>query len=368
MGELKEEKATSYPKTSQNKVAIIGATGYGGLQSVRLLESHPDFLITYLGGKRSAGKRWSEVCPFTSITQNLEICDAVPEKIADSADFAILSLPNGEASQLVPELLDRNVRVVDLSADYRYRSLTHWSQVYVQESLKFKRGDHDLCKEAVYGLPEWKQHEISEARLVASPGCFPTASLLALLPFLNQGLVENEGIIIDAKTGTSGGGRIPKEAMLLAEASEAISPYGVIGHRHTSEIEQLSSEVAGKLIQLQFTPHLVPMVRGLLSTVYCRLRDPGLTAEDCNTVLEAIYKDYPTVEVLPVGRYPSTKWVRNTNKVMLSVQVDNRTSRLILMSAVDNLVKGQAGQAIQSLNIMAGLPLERGLPLETYYP
>ena len=181
---------------------------------------------------------------------------------------------------------------------------------------------------------------------MAAPGCFPTASLLPLLPFLKQGLIEIDGIIIDAKTGTSGGGRVPKEAMLLAEASESIAPYGVVGHRHTSEIEQMATEVAGQSVQLQFTPHLVPMVRGLLSTVYARLRDPGLTADDCTTVLNAVYRHHPCVSVLPVGTYPATKWARHTNKAQLSVQLDTRTGQLVLMSAIDNLIKGQAGQGV----------------------
>ena len=156
--------------------------------------------------------------------------------------------------------------------------------------------------------------------------------------------------------------------MLLAEASESIAHYGVIGHRHTSEIEQMAQEVAGQTIQLQFTPHLVPMVRGLLSTVYARLRDPGLTAEDCTTVLKAVYRHHPCVSVLPVGTYPATKWVRHTNRALLSVQVDNRTGQLVLMSAIDNLIKGQAGQGVQCLNLMAGLAPETGLPLQPFYP
>ena len=238
----------------------------------------------------------------------------------------------------------------------------------MQEARSAARTDDDLCEEAIYGLPEWHHQDIANARLVAAPGCFPTASLLPLLPFLKQGLIESDGLIIDAKTGTSGGGRAAKEHLLLAEASESIAPYGVIGHRHTSEIEQLASTVAGCPIQLQFTPHLVPMVRGLLSTVYARLRDPGLTAEDCTTVLQTVYQQQPCVEVLPVGTYPATKWAKHTNRAMLSVQVDTRTGRLVLMSAVDNLLKGQAGQGVQCLNLMAGLESTEGLPLTPFYP
>ena len=353
-------------KTS--RVAVIGASGYGGLQTIRLLQGHPSFSVTFLGGERSAGQRWSSVCSFLPLPDDPRIESADPDRIAEAADFAVLSLPNGLACQMAPQLIERGVKVVDLSADFRYRSLNQWKQVYAQVAKGLQRNDAALCRSAVYGLPEWNGPAIAEASLVAAPGCFPTASLLPLLPFLKQGLIDTDGIVIDAKTGTSGGGRVPKEAMLLAEASESISPYGVIGHRHTSEIEQMAQDVAGQDIQLQFTPHLVPMVRGLLSTVYARLRDPGLTAEDCTTVLDAVYRHHPCVSVLPVGTYPATKWARNSNRALLSVQVDSRTGRLILMSAIDNLIKGQAGQGLQCLNLMAGLPSETGLPQQGFYP
>jgi len=351
-----------------NRVAVIGATGYGGLQTMRLLQGHPHFGITFLGGERSSGRRWSELVPFLPLEEDLVVRTAEPEAIAAEADLAVLSLPNGLAARLVPELLMKGVRVVDLSADYRYRSLPQWQEVYVSEARHVPRSDGDLCREAVYGLVEWQEEPIRTARLVAAPGCFPTASLLALLPFLKQGLIETGGIVIDAKTGASGGGRAAKEHLLLAEASEAVAPYGVVGHRHTSEIEQVASQVAGQPIQLQFTPHLMPMVRGLLATVYARLRDPGLTAEDCTTLLAAAYRRNPSVAVLPVGTYPSTKWVRQTNRCLLSVQVDKRTGQLIVMSAIDNLIKGQAGQGVQCLNLMAGLEAGTGLPLLPFYP
>ncbi len=350
------------------RVAIVGATGYGGLQSLRLLMDHPKMKITFLGGDRSSGKYWNELTPYMSLNQDIKIEKVSAEAISEKSDFAILSLPNGLASQLAPDLLDKGIRVIDLSADYRFHSLQTWKDIYKSESEKYLRDDSQLCEQAVYGLPEWYQKEISKANLVGSPGCFPTASLLPLLPFLNQGLVENDGIIIDAKSGTSGGGRTEKVHLLLAEASETIQPYSVIGHRHTSEIEMISSKIAGHNIQLQFTPHLVPMVRGILVTLYARLRDPGLTGEDCKTVLESFYRNQKTIGILPVGLYPSTKWVRNTNKALISCQVDKRNGRIILMSVIDNLIKGQAGQAIQSLNIMSGLDPCLGLPLNSFYP
>ncbi len=355
-------------RETSKKVAVIGATGYGGLQILKLLKEHPNYDIAFLGGERSSGKRWNDICPFLTLDQNPTVQKPEVNLIAANSDYAILCLPNGLASRLVPELVSRDVRVVDLSADYRYRSLEQWKDVYVRISDQNPRDDSDLCSEAIYGLPEWNFSKIQSAQLVAAPGCFPTASLLPLLPFLKQGLIETDGIVIDAKTGTSGGGRVPQEHLLFSEASETISPYAVIGHRHTSEIEQLASEVAGHDLQIQFTPNLVPMVRGILSTVYARLRDPGLTAEDCTTVLDAFYRDHETVDVLSVGTYPSTKWVRNTNKSLLSVQVDTRTGRIVLMSVIDNLLKGQAGQAIQCLNIMNNLPQTLGLPLLGFYP
>jgi N-acetyl-gamma-glutamyl-phosphate reductase len=351
-----------------HRVAVIGASGYGGLQTLRLLLDHPRFDISFLGGERSSGKRWSEIVPFLPLPGDPVVQRPDPEVIAEAADLAVLSLPNGLAAQLVPSLLELGVRVVDLSADYRYRSLAQWQEVYNTEARQVPRSDRDLCAEAVYGLVEWNRDSIRKSRLVASPGCFPTASLLALLPFLKQGLIDSQSIVIDAKTGTSGGGRAAKESLLLAEAAESVAPYGVVGHRHTSEIEQMASQVAGQEIQLQFTPHLIPMVRGLLSTVYCRLRDPGLTAEDCSTVLRSAYRDSPCVDVLPVGTYPATKWVRQTNRALLSVQVDARTGQLIVMAAVDNLMKGQAGQGVQCLNLMAGLEECSGLPLQPFYP
>jgi N-acetyl-gamma-glutamyl-phosphate reductase len=356
--------STSAPR----RVAVIGASGYGGLQTLRLLQHHPHFVVSYLGGERSAGHPWSELVPFLPLEGNPVVRAPDPDAIAAEADLAVLSLPSGLASQLVPDLIAKGVKVVDLSADYRYRSLAQWKEVYSTEAEHFERHDDALCAEAVYGLVEWEEARLSTARLVAAPGCFPTASLLPLLPFLKQGLIDPSGIIIDAKTGTSGGGRAAKEHLLLAEAAEAVSPYGVVGHRHTSEIEQSASRVAGQPIQLQFTPHLIPMVRGLLATVYGRLRDPGLTAEDCTTVLQAAYRNSPCVAVLPVGTYPSTKWARQTNRALLSVQVDPRTGQLILMSVVDNLIKGQAGQGVQCLNLMAGLPAPTGLPLLPFYP
>ncbi len=358
----------AFANSQGNRVAIIGATGYGGLQLVRLLTDHPKFKITFLGGERTAGKKWNEVIPFINLSDDLTIEPCNPERISQEADYAFLSLPNGVASQLVPHLIKNDIKVIDLSADYRFKSLDMWKSVYSTEAEKYARDDYQLCNSAIYGLPEFFASEIFKSNLVSCPGCFPTASLLSLIPFLRQGLIDNDGLIIDAKSGSSGGGRNPKEHLLLSECSESIMPYGVIGHRHTREIEELSSFFADANINLQFTPHLVPMVRGILTTVYGRLRDPGLTAEDCTTVLQAFFKDKTFIDVLPVGTYPSTKWVKNTNKALISVQVDKRNGRIVIMCVIDNLLKGQAGQAVQCLNIMAGYDEDIYLPKTNFYP
>ena len=358
--------AISTSKTG--RIAIIGASGYGGLQLVKLINEHPNFEISTLNGERSVGKSWNEINPFMKILGDKKITKNNIDEMAHDSDYAILSLPNGLSSQLTPLLLKKGVKVIDLSADYRFKSLDKWKEVYTNEAAKYTRYDYELCEEAIYGFSEEFSSEISKSRLIACPGCYPTASLSLLIPFLKQGLIESEGIIIDAKSGTSGGGRNPSEQLLLSECSESIRPYGVIGHRHTAEIERIASHFAGHEVNLQFTPHLVPMVRGILSTVYARLRDPGLTAEDCKIVIEAFYKDQPFIDILPVGTYPATKWVKNTNKVMISVEVDKRNGRIVLMSVIDNLLKGQAGQAVQNLNIMHGLESDIGLPKITFYP
>tara|TARA_Y100001968_G_C19376913_1_gene728152 strand:- start:288 stop:1367 length:1080 start_codon:yes stop_codon:yes gene_type:complete len=355
-------------KSEGTRVAIVGASGYGGLQLVKLVSDHPEFEIAYLSGERSAGNSWNETNPFLQIDNDIEISTTSIDSIAEVADYAILSLPNGLSSQLTPLLLEKDVKILDLSADYRFKSLDKWKEVYSTEASKYPRFDYDLCEEATYGFTEEFTNDILKSRLIACPGCYPTSCLSVLIPFLKQGLIESDGIIIDSKSGTSGAGRSPNEKLLLSECSDSIKPYGVIGHRHTSEIESIASYFAGHCINLQFTPHLIPMVRGILSTVYARLRDPGLTAEDCKIVLNAYYKNQPFIDILPVGIYPATKWVNNTNKIMISVQVDKRNGRIVLMSAIDNLLKGQAGQAVQNLNIMHGFEPDIGLPKVNFYP
>ena len=349
-------------------VAIVGATGYGGLQLVSLLRRSKKHKITFLGGERSAGLKWNKLYPFLTIDNNPFIESLSIDAISQSSNVAILSLPNGISSTITPSLIKKGLKVIDLSADYRYKSLELWKEVYSEEASIYERNDYELCQEAVYGLTEIYKKEISKARLIASPGCYPTSSLLPLIPFLSQGIIESEGIIIDSKSGTSGGGRNPKVNLLYAESGEGISAYSILNHRHVSEIEQILSQVSDNKITLQFTPHLVPMVRGMFSTIYGRLKDPGLTSEDCKILLENYYRNFSNVVVLPIGTYPSTKWVRNSNNIYLSLKVDSRNGRIIILSVIDNLLKGQAGQAYQSLNLISGLPINNELDLKNFYP
>ena len=348
---------------AKKSIGIIGASGYGGVQLVKLLLEHPGVDIAYLGGNSSAGK------PFASIYPHLAHCvDLTVEKIdldavADRCEVVFLGLPNGLACDIAPTLIAKGCKVLDLSADYRFSNLdtyTHW--------YKKERQDRAIAATAIYGLPELYRRKIAESQLIGCPGCYCTASLLALAPLLKQGLIEPETAIIDAKSGTSGGGRQAKTNLLLAEADNSLTAYGVASHRHTPEIEQICSDLASQEVTVQFTPHLIPMVRGILATVYATLRDPNLVREDLITIYNAFYRSSPFVKILPAGIYPQTKWACGTNLCYIGIQVDSRTGRVIIMSAIDNLIKGQAGQAVQCLNLMMGWDETWGLPQLSFYP
>lgn len=348
-----------------NKVAvgIIGASGYGGIQLVRLLLEHPELEIAYLGGDSSAGKQFTSLYPhlFHRVNLNIEAIDL--DEVASRCQVVFLGLPNGLACEMTPKLIEKGCKVLDLSADYRFRDLSTYTAWYKKE-----RTDQAIASQAVYGLPELYKDKISSSQLIGCPGCYPTASLLALSPLLKQGLILPETAIIDAKSGTSGGGRQAKTNLLLAEADNSLGAYGVANHRHTPEIEQICSNLASQEVKVQFTPHLIPMVRGILATVYATLRDPGLVREDLITIYNAFYRSSPCVNILPAGIYPQTKWAYGTNLCYIGVEVDPRTGRVIVMSAIDNLMKGQASQALQCLNLMMGWSETLGLPMLSFYP
>lgn len=344
-------------------VGIVGASGYGGVQLVRLLLEHPEVEVVYLGGDSSAGKKYGDLYPHLEHRVKTKIEPVELETIASRCQVVFLGLPNGLACNFAPKLIEKGCKVLDLSADYRFTDLDTYTAWY-----KTERQDLNTASQAVYGLPELYREHITNSSLIGCPGCYPTASLLALAPLLKQGFVLPETIIIDAKSGTSGGGRQGKINLLLAEADSSLTAYGVAKHRHTPEIEQICSDLARSEVKVQFTPHLIPMARGILSTVYGTLRDPGLVTEDLITIYNAFYRSSPFVKVLPNGTYPQTKWACGTNLAYIGIEVDTRTDRVIVMSAIDNLIKGQAGQAVQCLNIMMGWQEDLGLPTLTFYP
>ena len=348
---------------AQKKVGIVGASGYGGVQLVRLLFDHPEVEIVYLGGDSSAGKQYGSIYPHLAHCIDLSIEKIDLDEVANRCEVVFLGLPNGLACDIAPILIEKGCKVLDLSADYRFSNLETYTDWYKKE-----RTDLEVASKATYGLPELYREQIKQSQLIGCPGCYPTASLLALAPLLKQGLIEPSTAIIDAKSGTSGGGRQGKINMLLAEADSSLGAYGVANHRHTPEIEQICTNLAFQEVTVQFTPHLIPMARGILSTVYATLRDPGLVGEDLITIYNAFYRSSPFVTILPNGVYPQTKWACGTNLAYIGIQVDARTGRVIVLSAIDNLIKGQAGQAVQCLNLMMGWDEGLGLPKLAFYP
>ncbi|MUG95297.1 N-acetyl-gamma-glutamyl-phosphate reductase [Scytonema sp. UIC 10036] len=344
-------------------VGVVGASDYGGVQLVRLLMDHPQVELVYLGNQSSVGKPFADLYPQLAHIVNQKIEAVDPEVIAQRCEAVFLCLPNGQACEIAPQLLEKGCRILDLSADYRFSHLATYTAWYSKE-----RTDRSTAAVAVYGLPELYRDRISEAQIVGCPGCYPTASLLALSPLLKQGLIVPETAIIDAKSGTSGGGRQAKINMLLAEADNSLAAYSVSRHHHTPEIEQICSDLAGHEVTIQFTPHLIPMVRGILATVYATLRDPGLVRDDLITIYRAFYRNSPWIKICDPGIYPQTKWACGSNLCYIGIEVDTRTGRAIVMSVIDNLIKGQAGQAIQCLNIMMDWDETLGLPKLGFYP
>ncbi len=337
------------------KVAIAGASGYTGLELIRILGRHPEVTIASVTSEQSAGKRISDIFPSLRGRCDLLLETLDPSRVAEKADIVFTALPHQSAMAVVPDILAAGKKVVDLSADYRL----HDPQVYGQWYEPHK--NPELLDEAVYGLPELRRDAIKPARLVANPGCYPTSIILALKPLLGAGLIDTSTIIADSGSGVSGAGRSAKVDSLYCEVNEGFKVYGVGGvHRHTPEIEQELSQLAGSPLTITFTPHLVPMDRGILSTVYASPLN-SVTAEELLALYKECYAGEPFVRVLPKGQFPSTGYVRGSNFCDIAVTVDTRTNRIIVISAIDNLVKGASGQAVQNMNIICGLPETSGL-------
>ena len=344
------------------RAGIIGATGYAGGELVRILLGHKEVEIKWYGSRSYIDQKYAAV--YQNMFQLVEdnCLDDNIEALAEEVDVIFTATPQGFLAGLLTEEILKKVKVIDLSADYRIKDVAVYEEWY-----KIEHKSPELIEEAVYGLCEKNREEIKKARLVANPGCYPTCSFLSIYPMVKAGYIDTDTLLIDAKSGTSGAGRGAKVDNLYCEVNENIKAYGVAGHRHTPEIEEQLGYVAGKKITLNFTPHLIPMNRGILITAYANVKE-GVTEEQIRKAYEDAYQDEKFVRFLNQGVCPQTKWVEGSNYVDVNVVYDKRTKRAIMMGAMDNLVKGAAGQAVQNMNLMFGLPEDMGLNLVPMFP
>lgn len=341
------------------KVGILGATGYTGHELVRILANHKEADVVYLSAGSTVGQDYESVYPQTLPLQagKLEDQNDIPD-----LDVLFCALPHGITSGLAKGILARGIKIIDLGADFRLQSVEEYESWY-----KAKHQAPQLLSQAVYGIPELYREEIKGKSLVANPGCYPTASLLPLVPLLKEKLITPSHLIIDAKSGVSGAGRGTILANHFAEINENFKPYGVEGHRHTPEIEQQLEKAACDRVRINFTPHLVPMNRGMLATIYAD-PVPGVAAEELRQCWKRYYEEEEFVHLLPEEVWPQTKFASGSNHAFLQLKVDGRTGRAIMVSAIDNLLKGAAGQAVQNMNLIMGLPEGTGLKGTALWP
>ncbi|WP_236606350.1 N-acetyl-gamma-glutamyl-phosphate reductase [Sandaracinus amylolyticus] len=348
--------------TKRIRAAIVGATGYTGAELARLLLGHPNVELAVLVGASKAGQPVERVLPSLAgiVRGDVEAFDA--DRVAARADVAFCGLPHGASAPIVKELRARGVIVFDLSADFRLVDRAVHREWYGEDHAP------ELAKNAVYGMPELHREALRTADLVAVPGCYPTATILPLAPLFAKGLVEDGPVIVDAKSGVSGAGRAPSERTHFSETTEGFRAYKIAGaHRHTPEIEQELGRVGSRDVRIVFTPHLVPMTRGILSTSYVRPK-PGVDAARCTAEARAFFEGSPSVFVHDAGACPDTLWVRGSNRAHVSYALDARTGLLIAQGAIDNLVKGASGQAVQCMNVRFGLPEGAGLAMPAAWP
>ncbi len=337
------------------RIAVAGATGYAGGELLRILAAHPEVEIVRLTSETFAGRTLGEVLPAFQGVIEAELAPLDPATVGEGADLVFTALPHRSAMSAVPAVLASGKKVVDFSADYRLKLPDVYETWYGTKHTDAARLD-----EAVYGLPELHRQAIRDARLVANPGCYPTGAILALAPLLRDDLIEPASIVVDAKSGVSGAGRQNKTEFSFCEVNESVRAYSLGVHRHTPEIEQELSGAAGSAVTLTFAPHLIPMNRGILSTCYAR-RKEGVGAPELDASFDRAYGGEPFVRLMPPGRVPSTDQVRGSNFTDLGFALDDRTGRVVVVSALDNLTKGAAGAAVQNMNLMAGLPETIGL-------
>lgn len=349
------------------KAGIIGATGYAGAELVRILTAHKEVEIVWYGSRSYIDQKYADIYRnLFEIVEDTCLDDNI-EELAAQVDVIFTATPQGYLASILNDNILEKVKIVDLSADYRIKDVAVYEKWY---GIEHKSPQY--IEEAVYGLCEINREDVKKARLVANPGCYTTCSILTAYPLVKEGLIDTDTLIIDAKSGTSGAGRGAKTANLFCEVNESIKAYGVTSHRHTPEIEEQLGYAAGKEVLLNFTPHLVPMNRGILVTEYATLKkkEDGSypTYEEIKAVYDTYYKEETFVRVLDKDVCPETRWVKGSNYVDVNFKIDARTGRIIMMGALDNLVKGAAGQAVQNMNLLFGLPETEGLMLVPVFP
>ena len=344
------------------KVGIIGATGYAGSELVRILLGHKDVEIKWYGSRSYIDKKYASIYQNFFQLVDANCMDDNMEVLADQVDVIFTATPQGLCASLVNEEILSKVKIIDLSAAFRIKDV----KVY-EEWYKLEHKSPQFIEEAVYGLCEINREDVKKARLVANPGCYTTCSILTCYPLVKEGIIDPNTIIVDAKSGTSGAGRGAKVDNLFCEVNENMKAYGVATHRHTPEIEEQLGYACGEKITINFTPHLVPMNRGILATAYASLKK-DVTYEEVKAIYDKYYADEKFVRVLEKDVCPQTKWVEGSNYVDVNFKIDPRTNRIIMMGAIDNLAKGAAGQAVQNMNLMFGLKESEGLELVPMFP
>ena len=338
------------------KVGIVGATDYTGSELLRLLVLHPKVEITVVTSRTEKGRPVADMFPHVRGYIDLPFTDPSVDELA-GCDLIFFATPHGVAQSMMSEFIDSGLRTIDLSGDFRLKDVDVWESWYDQ-----KHACPELIPQAAYGLPEIYREQIKDAKLVACPGCFPTVIQLGFLPLVEQGLVQADRLIADAKTGTSGAGRAAKVGMLLSECADSFKAYGVSGHRHLPEIQQILSEANGSPVNVTFVPHLVPMIRGIEATLYIQPKpDAELSLEQAQAIYEERYKDEPFVDVMPLGSLPETRSVKGSNMCRIALHQQPGSNTIIVLSVIDNLVKGSSGQAIQNMNLMFGFDEMMGL-------
>ena len=343
------------------KAAVIGASGYTGQELIRLLLRHPGVEITALTSRKFEGSKISDIFPAFEGETDMEFVYPSTETICDLTDFVFSALPHKVAMDIIPGFLEKGIKTVDLSADFRFTN----PEVY--EEWYCKHTSQDLLKESVYGLPELYRDEIKETNLVGNPGCYPTSVILGMAPLLKNKLIDLKSIVIDSKSGVSGAGRTTAMEYLFCEVAQGLKAYKIGQHRHTPEIEQELSLLAGEEVVVSFTPHLIPINRGILSTIYSRSLEEISTSELIGIYTD-FYKGERFVRICPESRLPNITFIKGTNFCDIGIRYDRRTGRVIIVSAIDNLVKGASGQAIQDMNIMCGFQENSGIDNLSVFP